>query len=165
MALVSADAAVGAVPDASVASADPFVVRRCQVRAAVATLARALGSHGATYLRNVQKWESALVPEAPKLAAFPTNLRDAGYRLPATPPELHLARDAFVHTIDTIRRNFRQPAVSVTREKAPTARQSLSSEVRAGHCGAPARAATLGCDLSTPRRWRLLERDARLRPP
>ena len=165
MALVSADGAVEPVPDDAVASTDAFVVRRRQVRAAVDTLASALGSHGATYLRNVQKWESALVPEAPKLAAFPTNLRDAGYRLPATPPELHSARDAFVHTIDTIRRNFRQPAVSVTREKAPTARQSLSSEVRAGHCGAPARAATPGCDLSTPRRWRLLDCDARLRPP
>ena len=60
MALVGADGAVGAVPDDAVASADAFVVRRRQVRAAVDTLARALGSHGATYLRNVQKWERAL---------------------------------------------------------------------------------------------------------
>ena len=127
MALVSADAAVGAVPDDSVASADAFVVRRRQVRAAVDTLARALGSHGATYLRNVQKWESALVPEAPKLAALPQSVKNAGGRLPATPPELHSARDAFVRSIDTIRRLFRQPAAgSVTRAKAPTWTQTLS---------------------------------------
>ena len=146
MALVGADGAVGAVPDDAVASADAFVVRRRQVRAAVETLARALGPHGATYLRNVQKWEGALVPAAPKLAAFPQTVRHAGQRLPATPPELHSARDAFVRSIDTIRRLFRQPAAgSVTRAKAPTRKQTLSSEVRAGHCGEPAQAATLGC--------------------
>ena len=79
------------MPDDSVSSADAFVVRRRQVRAAVDTLARALGPHGVTYLRNVRKWESALVPTAPKLAAFPQTLRMAGQRLPATPPELHSA--------------------------------------------------------------------------
>lgn len=93
MALVSADGAVEPVPDDAVASADAFVVRRRQVRAAVDTLARALGPHGATYLRNVQKWESALVPAAPKLAALPQSVKNAGGRLPATPPELHSARD------------------------------------------------------------------------
>ena len=153
MALVSADGAVDPVPDDAVASADAFVVRRRQVRAAVDTLALALGSHGATYLRNVRKWESALVPAAPKLAALPQSVRDAGRRLPATPPELHSARNAFVRSIDTIRRLFRQSAaVSVTRAKAPTWTQTLSSEVRAGHCGELAQAATLGC----------LTRDARL---
>ena len=86
MALVGADGAVGAVPDDAVASADAFIVRQRQVRAAVETLARALGPHGATYLRNVQKWEGALVPAAPKLAAFPQPLTQAGHRLPATPP-------------------------------------------------------------------------------
>ena len=156
MALVSADGAVEPVPDDAVASTDAFVVRRRQVRAAVDTLARALGSHGATYLRNVQKWESALVPSAPKLAAFPQPLHQAGHRLPATPPELHSARDAFVRSIDTIRRLFRQPAAgSVTRAKAPTRKQALSSEVRAGHCGELAQAAPPGCST----------RDARLPKP
>ena len=156
MALVSADGAVEPVPDDAVASTDAFVVRRRQVRAAVDTLARALGSHGATYLRNVQKWESALVPSAPKLAAFPQPLHQAGHRLPATPPELHSARDAFVRSIDTIRRLFRQPAAGpATRAKAPTWTQTLSSEVRAGHCGELAQAAPPGCST----------RDARLPKP
>ena len=85
MALVSADGAVEPVPDDAVASTDAFVVRRRQVHAAVDTLARALGPHGATYLRNVRKWESALVPAAPKLAALPQSVKNAGGRLPATP--------------------------------------------------------------------------------
>lgn len=152
MALVGADGAVGAVPDDVVASADAFVVRRRQVRAAVETLARALGPHGATYLRNVQKWEGALVPAAPKLAAFPQTIRMAGQRLPATPPELHSARDAFVHSIDLIRRLFRQPtAVSVTRAKAPSLAATLSSDVRPGHCGESACAASR-CASSDPAR-------------
>ena len=152
MALVGDDGAVGAVPDDAVASADAFVVRRRQVRAAVETLARALGPHGATYLRNVQKWEGALVPAAPKLAAFPQSLTQAGHRLPATPPELHSARDAFVRSIDTIRRLFRQPAAGpATRAKAPTWTQTLSSEVRAGHCGELAQAATLRCSTRDAR--------------
>ena len=122
-----ADADALTVPaDVYVASADPCVARERHVRAAVAALLRdveAAGGAGraATYLRHVEQWERDLDPQAERLAAFPTLLKNAGQRLPASPPGIRAARDAFVRAIGLVRQHFR-----VVRAKAPRSTRRVS---------------------------------------
>ena len=141
-------------PDAACSSADPRVVRERGVRDVVATLAAALGGLGATYLRHVKAWAAELDRDAVKLASFPQGLMRAADRLPASPPSLRAARDAFTKAVALLRGNTRvvpvaQPVRRVSRADA------LSAEVR--------RAARYG--RYPPGRARVLRSPAATRDP
>lgn len=130
--------AVGGRDAEAVASDDPIVTRQRLVDAAVQALTLALGDQGATYRAHVQRWHRALDPAAPKLAPFPQGMWNAANRLPASPPALRQARDAFVRAI-----NLARPFV-VHRQRAqpvrPSHGQALNAEVRPwGPCAPPNR--------------------------
>lgn len=106
--------------------AEVFVARSRQVRVAVETLERALGTSGGAYLDKARAWERSLDPSAPKLKAFPPVLTKSGTRLPAA---LHAARDAFIRSIGHARNNFRGPVAAVAKQpKKPKA--ALNAEAR-----------------------------------
>ena len=84
-------------PAPGVTPSDGSVARRRDVAAAIAALEHSLGGRGATFLKHARTWEASLDHAASKLKKFPTGLRGAGDRLPASPPDLRAAQVASEH--------------------------------------------------------------------
>ena len=87
---------------------DPSLAERGRLlRAAVATIVQALGEQGVTYRRHLHEWMEGLDPSDRILRALPQAVRDAGNRLPASPPGLRSAHKEFVRKVDRLRKSSR----------------------------------------------------------
>ena len=146
-------------PAPGVTPSDGSVARRRDVAAAIAALEHSLGGRGATFLKHARTWEASLDHAASKLKKFPTGLRGAGDRLPASPPDLRAARDEFTRAIGRVRDLYRSGD-----HEAPAARVrpvprgwTLCAQVRASpaHTGgsptAPPPARAVLCGRAWPR--------------
>ena len=140
--------------DVDAGAPDPLVARRLHVRAAVAALKDALAGAGATYLRNVEKWEAALDHTATALPGFPRAVRSAADRLPFSPPEARAAHHAFVCAIEEARRLTRTGASAdgnqATDEHVAPA-DPLVARQRLGRAAVATLMGALGADAPTYR--------------
>ena len=114
----------------TVTSADPTVNRQRHVRAAVEALERAFDGFGKhAFVEGVKEWERTLDPKAKKLKALPTKVRQAGGRVPASPPALRLARDEFIRA-SGMARSLTRVASAAPHKARVTGAMSLSDQVR-----------------------------------
>ena len=124
----------GVMPAAATMSADVLDARAAQVRAAVEALAVAISKIGTAdcgkaFVDAVIKWKGKLVRGAPTLVALDQNVRKARSRLPASPPALREAADAFVKAIDTTR-SLSSEAAPAVRPAPVTPAMTLSEQVQ-----------------------------------